>query len=172
MELASRILVVEDETIFADNLRDFLSRACPDVRVAHDAPTALRTAEDFAPDFVLMDCRLGDCSGIEVLERIRANRRDCRALLMTAHPSQDVLQAANAIGVSTVLFKPFSFAELRDAMRSSRAPGSDENPQLERRQGERRHCDLPPSSPTRFFEGLLARLERRGSRRGRRSGDH
>lgn len=171
MELASRILVVEDEPTFADNLRDYLSRDCPDVRVAHDAPTALRTAEDFAPDFVLMDCRLGDCNGIEVLGRIRANRQDCRALLMTAHPSQDVLQAANAIGVSTVLFKPFSFAELREAMRGSRSLDAAESPPWERRQAERRHCDLTPSAPTRFFDGLLARLEKRGSRRGRRSSD-
>jgi CheY-like chemotaxis protein len=171
MERASRILVVDDEPVFADNLRSFLSRDCPDVRVALDAQEALRTAEAFAPDLVLMDCRLGNSDGIAVLDRIRAGRRQhCRALLMTAHPSQDVLEAADAIGVSTVLSKPFSFAELRDAMRSSQVPSELPQQAKDRRKADRRHCELPSSAPARFFDGLMARLERRRNG-GRRSTD-
>ena len=170
MAPASRILVVDDEPVFADNLRDYLSRGGPDVRVAHDAQSALEAAADFSPEIVLMDCRLGASDGIAVLDRIRLDRPACRALLMTAHPSEDVIHAADALGVSTVLFKPFSFAELRDAMLACQAPTGVLAEIPERRVAERRQCELPSSSPTRFLQGLRARFERRGEH-GRRASD-
>lgn len=170
MAPVSRILVVDDEPVFADNLRDYLSRSSPDVRVAHDAQTALMTATDFSPEIVLMDCRLGAADGIAVLDRIRAERPDCRALLMTAHPREDVIRAADALGVSTVLSKPFSFAELRDAMLACQVPTGSLEGFQERRIGERRQCEEASDSPTGFLQGLSARLERR-VKGGRRNSD-
>lgn len=169
MSRVSRILVVDDEPVFADNLRDYLSRGGPDVRIAHDAQTALQTATDFSPEIVLMDCRLGAADGIAVLDRIRTERPECRALLMTAHPSEDVIHAADALGVSTVLSKPFSFAELRDAMLACQAPTGSLSGFHERRVVDRRHCEPAPSAPVRFLNGLCERLERR--RGGRRADD-
>jgi DNA-binding NarL/FixJ family response regulator len=166
----NRILVVEDEQTFADNLRAYLSRRAPEVRIALDAETALRAAEDFAPDLVLMDYALGSDDGLQVLEKIRRRRPACHALLMTGHPSDEIFRSAGPLGVSAVLFKPFSFAELNAALASSHPLTEIGAPAIDRRVADRRSCALAPSAPSRFFCGLAARAERRCSP-GRRAGD-
>ncbi|MFB6270737.1 MAG: response regulator [Halobacterium sp.] len=85
------VLVVEDETPLAALYERWLSDAYR-VRVANTGGDALDRF-DGAVDVVLLDRRLPDRPGSEVLERIRGHDSDCQVAMVTAvEPDEDVLE--------------------------------------------------------------------------------
>jgi two-component system CheB/CheR fusion protein len=67
-----RVLVVEDNVDAAESSAAVLRLDGHDVQVAYDGPTALKTAEDFQPEVVLLDIGLPGMDGYEVARRLRA----------------------------------------------------------------------------------------------------
>lgn len=113
--LNNKVLVVEDEQILAQNLEVYLEAQGLEVRVAHDGAKAIALAKTFSPDVVVLDYRLPDMEGFQVLDAVRQNR-DCHFLLITAHPTSEVCDRAVQLGISHILFKPFPLAELARAV--------------------------------------------------------
>lgn len=111
----NRVLVVEDEQILAQNLEVYLQAQGLEVRVAHDGAKAIGLANTFAPDVMVLDYRLPDMEGFQVLDAVRQNR-NCHFVLITAHPTTEVCERARDLGVSHILFKPFPLAELARAV--------------------------------------------------------
>lgn len=107
-----RVLIVEDEDILAGNLQAYLARACCDARVAPDGESAIRTAAVFTPDVLVLDYRLPDMTGFEVLDAIRLRGARANAILMTGRPRNEVCDEAARRGIEHILFKPFPLAEL------------------------------------------------------------
>src|SRR5581483_9344959 len=66
-----RILVVDDNVDAAESLRLLLSLEGHDVRLAYDGPGALRTAEEFQAEVILLDIGLPRMDGYEVARRLR-----------------------------------------------------------------------------------------------------
>ncbi|HEX4591591.1 MAG TPA: response regulator, partial [Gemmataceae bacterium] len=66
-----RVLVVDDNVDGADSLARLLRLGGHEVRLAHDGPAALTTAEEFHPDAVILDIGLPDMNGLEVARRLR-----------------------------------------------------------------------------------------------------
>jgi two-component system CheB/CheR fusion protein len=67
-----RVLVVDDNVDAATSLVRILSRLYgQDVRVAHDGPEALRSAEEFLPEVVILDIGMPGMDGYEVARRLR-----------------------------------------------------------------------------------------------------
>jgi two-component sensor histidine kinase len=67
-----RVLVVDDNTDAAETLALLLRIERHDVRTPHDGPTALRLAEAFRPEVVLLDIGMPRMDGYEVARRLRA----------------------------------------------------------------------------------------------------
>lgn len=70
---AARVLVVDDERHIARFLEFVLKKAGYEVAVAYDGEDALAQVERFAPDAVLLDLVMPKLSGLDVLQRLRAN---------------------------------------------------------------------------------------------------
>jgi DNA-binding response OmpR family regulator len=101
------VLVVEDERDLSDLYRAWLSTSYR-VRTVHDGRTALDELDDEV-DIVLLDRRMPDLSGDEVLDRIRERELDCRVAMVTAvEPDTDIIDMA----FDDYLVKPVSEAEL------------------------------------------------------------
>uniref|UniRef100_UPI003C7139DB response regulator n=1 Tax=Klebsiella pneumoniae TaxID=573 RepID=UPI003C7139DB len=64
-----------------------LTRRGIDCEIAADPATALEVARRIAPDFALVDLKLGDASGLSLIEPLRAIRADMRILLVTGYAS-------------------------------------------------------------------------------------
>ncbi len=111
----NRVLVVDDEQTLAQNLQAYLQAQGLEVHVAHDGATGIGQATALAPDVIVLDYRLPDMEGFEVLETVRRNRQ-CHFVLITAHPTAEVRERAAELGVTHVLFKPFPLAELARAV--------------------------------------------------------
>lgn len=83
-----RILIVEDEHLFADLLKRTLSNepGLEVVAVAYDARSALEIAGDYEPDAVLMDIELpGGMDGIEAAIQIKQARPETGVVILSAH---------------------------------------------------------------------------------------
>ncbi len=85
------VLVVDDETSLADLYAHWFESEGYDVRAAYGGKQALEEVDD-AVDVVLLDRRMPDMSGDEVLERIRQRSYDVRVAMVTAvDPDFDII---------------------------------------------------------------------------------
>ena len=87
MAAAHKVLIADDEPNIVTSL-EFLMRKCDyEVRIARDGEEALRLAEEFQPDLLLLDVMMPLCDGFEVCRRLRGNpaTRGMRILMLTAH---------------------------------------------------------------------------------------
>lgn len=119
---ATRILVVDDHTTFAELLMGALDRE-PDLvsvghaRTAHEGVIACRTIE---PDLVIMDLQLPDESGLAATERILAETPGTRIVILTAYATTEVLERAARLGACAILPKDGSLSIMLDTLRNAR----------------------------------------------------
>jgi two-component system response regulator MprA len=111
VEERPRALVVEDDGAIADFVRVGLTYERFEARVCADGPSAVRVAEQFRPDVVVLDWMLPGMDGIEVCRRLRACG-DPAILMLTARDDLADRVAGLEAGADDYLVKPFHFEEL------------------------------------------------------------
>ncbi len=116
-EQSGRVLVVEDDEAIADVLRRTLRQEGHDVRSTGDGIEALRAAEEFVPDLVVLDLGLPGLDGVEVCRRLRAES-DVPILILTARADLDDRVDGLDSGADDYLVKPFERQELLARMRA------------------------------------------------------
>src|SRR5579863_387758 len=110
---AEKILIVDDERLVRWSLRQKCEEWGYLVVEAATGELGLRTAQQESPDLVLLDVRLPDLNGVQVLEQLKKNG-DARAVIMiTADPQLDDVKSALKLGAYDFVGKPLDFEELR-----------------------------------------------------------
>jgi CheY-like chemotaxis protein len=114
-----RVLVVDDEQLIAQSLRDILSRAGFDTVFALSGTEAIELAEQICPDIVISDVIMPDLDGVQTAIRIRRACPDARILLFSGQAAtSDILERARAEGHEfDLLPKPIHPARLLAAIR-------------------------------------------------------
>ncbi|MGE0613271.1 MAG: response regulator [Hyphomicrobiales bacterium] len=115
-----RILVVEDEVFVAHNICAVLESGGHEiVGMAATAHAAIKQAETFRPDLVMMDIRLiGDADGIDAALEIR-RRFGIRCIFLTAFVDKEVRARAAEADPVDFLSKPFTPSALLSAVRKT-----------------------------------------------------
>lgn len=118
------VLIVEDDPI----VRAWLSLAFEGtefrtVGEARTAANALDVAQRRRPDLLLVDYRLPDGTGTEVVRSLREHGVQAPALLMSAGPQPGLNQAARLAGANGSILKTASISELLAALRIVRRGG-------------------------------------------------
>jgi len=108
------ILIVEDEPDIVDFMRRVLQRAGYVVRSAGDGESALKAIADHLPALVLLDWMLPGVSGDRVLAQLHTTHPNLPIIVITGDPHS--LHGLHALGIDKVLMKPFTLAELLDAV--------------------------------------------------------
>ncbi|MCY1343540.1 Transcriptional regulatory protein SrrA [compost metagenome] len=163
--MRNKILVVEDEQILAQNLGAYLEAQSMEVQIAFDGGSAIRVARSFAAAVVVLDYRLPDMEGFEVLAAIR-KERDCRFVLMTGHPTSEVCERAAQLGIGHILFKPFPLVELAGVINRLLGRRSDTGPEEGAVRAEEfveRRKATAESFPLRLYDGSWVLTDRRRS---------
>jgi DNA-binding response OmpR family regulator len=114
------ILIVEDDQVVSELITLFL-RGAFSVRQAATTNEALRVLESERIDLVVLDHRLPDGTGLEVLTSIRAAHSKLPVIMMTGYGSEELCRAAFKLGVVDYLAKPFNIFELKNALRCALA---------------------------------------------------
>src|SRR5438309_3106496 len=110
------ILVVDDDPGVRESFRLILEDHY-DVLDVPDGPRALEVVRSAQVDLVLLDIRLPDMDGIEVLERTKAIDEGIEVILVTAVKTVRTAVAAMKLGAFDYLTKPFEEDELLQLVR-------------------------------------------------------
>jgi len=106
------ILIVEDEAIMRESLRDWLTDAGYQVETAADGEEGLKMIGEQDFDLVLLDMRLPGKSGLQVLREAKAQKPQLKGIIITAYPSVETAVQAMKTGAIEYLPKPFELDDL------------------------------------------------------------
>ena len=110
------ILIVDDERLICDLLRAVLGRQGHEVITASNGKEGLELFKQHRPRFTLLDLRMPEMNGIEVLKHIRAIDPKAAVMILTAWGSDALEQQARQLGVMDFLSKGLALDVLVAAM--------------------------------------------------------
>jgi DNA-binding NtrC family response regulator len=105
--MSSKILIVDDEPFNLDLLQQELTDLGYAIERADDGAQALLQVDKADPELVLLDYRMPDMNGIEVLQAIRKGKPNLPVVIITAHGSIERAVEAIKAGADDFITKPF-----------------------------------------------------------------
>jgi two-component system response regulator AtoC len=112
-----KILIVDDEKIQRNMLKGFLEKQDFQTLTAAGGKEAIELFERNPVQLVLIDHRMDDMNGDEVLEKMKALSPLVQAIMITAHGNVDTAVKVMKLGVNDFLEKPVDLTELLDKIR-------------------------------------------------------
>jgi excisionase family DNA binding protein len=117
-----RILVVDDEDSVVDMLKEYIEALEEDFEMdvaKNGFQAGVKVTEDY-PDVIILDIIMPGMDGIEVCERLKADKRtrEIKVVAITGYASQENVQRMLDAGAALVLRKPFTFEEFQKAILS------------------------------------------------------
>ena len=103
-----RILLVDDQSLFAEGLKFVLESRASDIEVvdiALNGDEAVRKAESLLPDIILMDVRMPVKDGVQAAREILAMNRKLKIVMLTTFDDDEYVQAALKNGAIGYLLK-------------------------------------------------------------------
>jgi sulfite reductase subunit B len=113
------VLVVDDEPIVRESLRDWLKDAGYQVTTAETGEEALEMVEKQDFGVMVLDLRLPGKTGIKVLEEVKAQRPWIKSIIITAYPSAETTAEAKRLGAIDYLIKPVAPDDLERLVRET-----------------------------------------------------
>ncbi len=160
--MSDAILVIEDETTLAKNMKMYLERHGYEVRIAPSAEEGFQQLETFKPDVILLDLHLPGMSGLEALSRIRERDPEVKVVIITAHGNIETAVDAIKSGAYDFMNKPLVLAKLKvlldKAVGQTRLEGTLSY-YREKEAGESRlSAFLGESPPMRLLKGQIEQI--------------
>ena len=108
-----RVMLIDDHALFRIGLRELLERRGIEVVDAvGDCVEGIALVKDLKPDIVLLDMRMPQMSGIDVLKKLRTEHRDMAIVMLTTSQDQDDVLASFQHGADGYLLKDMEPDEL------------------------------------------------------------
>lgn len=114
----TRILIVDDHTLFREGMKALLSRqeSVDIIGEAASGSEGIEKAIDLSPDVVLMDLNMPDMTGIEAIKRILEVKPDMKILMLTVSEDDENLFSAVKAGAMGYLLKNVDSEHLVDSV--------------------------------------------------------
>jgi two-component system response regulator AtoC len=106
------VLVIDDDPLIRKTLSSYLSKKGFEALAAEDGEEGIQKYEEHIPDLVILDIRLPDVDGLEVLGRIREKNSNASIIIMTAYDDMKTTIEAIKLGAFEYLVKPLDYVEL------------------------------------------------------------
>jgi DNA-binding NtrC family response regulator len=110
---SEKVLIVDDEKLIRWSVRRQLEEWGYAALEAESGTGALAQIRAESPDLILLDVRLPDLSGIEVLREIKQNNLSIPVIMITGDPQLDDIKTAIKLGALDFVKKPLDFDELQ-----------------------------------------------------------
>jgi len=127
--MSKTILIVDDEKEICTVLSDNLSLEGYRVLSAYEGKTALERMKKERPDLVLLDIKMPEMSGIQVLRGIKRIKKETVVIMMTAYGTLETARRAMKLGAYDYITKPFDLFSLksivREALGKTRRPAKE-----------------------------------------------
>jgi two-component system response regulator (stage 0 sporulation protein F) len=108
----AKMLIVDDESDIREFARNFFKKRKIEVLVASGGRQALDLIAKENPDLILLDVRMEEMTGIEVLRELRPIKPSVKVIMVSGVEDDDIIKEANALGVIGYIHKPFILEEL------------------------------------------------------------
>ena len=124
------LLLVDDDKPFLQRLARAMETRGFTVAIADSVEAGLASVKTHAPAYAVVDMRLGDGNGLDIIEAIRARREDTRAVILTGYGNLATAVNAVKLGAIDYLSKPADADEVFAALtrRSGEKVAPPENP--------------------------------------------
>ena len=129
----SRILIVDDQHLFAESLKTFLTNYADDLEVvgiAANGEIAVSMARVLTPDIILMDVHMPVLNGVDATRRILNENPAIRIIVLSTYDEDDYVRQALTFGASGYLLKDISPTELIASIRALRGGVLQISPQI------------------------------------------
>ena len=113
--MPAEILVIDDEVAVNNNIRKILSKKGFNVDQAVTKSEAFEKIEENAYALVLLDLKIPEVNGLELLKAIRDQRPDTMVIIITGYASIETAVESSRLGAVDYIPKPFTPDEIRNA---------------------------------------------------------
>ena len=116
-----KIVLADDQSLFAESLKTFLNNYAEDmsvVGIARNGREAVDMAGSLRPDVILMDIRMPGMDGVEAVRQIKPQFPDIKIIMLSTYKEDALVRSALLAGACGYLLKDISPTELITAIRS------------------------------------------------------
>ena len=143
--LTHNILLIEDSLTLSQLYEEYLRLPGYNVTTFDLGRDALKWLATHSPDAILLDIRLPDMDGLDILKEIKTREISSEVLIITAHGSLDMAVDAMQLGAADFLEKPFDADRLRTSLRNI----------LQKHQLTQEISEYKKTFSTQSFEGFI-----------------
>ena len=122
--MSYKILVIDDEKLIRWTLEQHLVKEGYEVVTADSAEKGLQIITEEAPDIILLDNRLPEMTGLEMLEKLNVAERGIMVIMITAYGIVETAVKAMKLGAYDYISKPFNLEEITFVIRKALEAGS------------------------------------------------
>lgn len=112
MKKQLRILIADDEVEFASTLVTRLELRGFKAKMVNSGQEALTAIAEYVPDILLLDLKMPDLDGLEVLARLRENYPHLKVIILTGHGSFEAGREGMELGAVDYIMKPVDLSRL------------------------------------------------------------
>ena len=112
--MMKKLLIVDDEAGIVDEVKSFFEEEGYEVYTADTGKEGIEALERHQPDLILVDMKLPDMSGLNVLRFCKANFPTIKVIVDTGYVDQGMIDEADKLGRDAFLQKPFDLEFLRN----------------------------------------------------------
>ena len=122
--MSHKILVIDDEKLIRWTLEQHLVKEGYEIVTADSAEKGLALVNEEVPDLILLDNRLPEMTGLELLERLHVQERGLMVIMITAYGLVETAVKAMKLGAYDYISKPFNLEEITFVIRKALEAGS------------------------------------------------
>jgi len=111
-EMSAEILVLDDEQIVCDRLKEYLEQREMEVETFTDSRLALERLAERGFDVVVTDLKMNGPTGLDVLRHVRQHNPDTRVIVITGYATIETAKEAEIVGAFDFICKPFQLQEM------------------------------------------------------------
>ncbi len=115
-----KILVLDDEKVFRDEIREFLEGDKFTVHTAEKPSEAFNIVNENQIDILILDLRLPEMDGLQVLAKIKEEHPEIEVIMITGHGDMDAVINAMRLGALEFFPKPFRLLDMRAAIQRTK----------------------------------------------------
>lgn len=115
----AKVLVVDDEVAFADNIAKLISKRGYEVTTVNNGQSAVEALDESDFDIIILDLKMPGLDGLATLKLIKGKRPGVEVIILTGHGSMESGIDGIQLGAFDFIMKPVRFEDLHEKIRQA-----------------------------------------------------
>jgi YesN/AraC family two-component response regulator len=115
--MKERILIVEDEVLIREMLKEIFFPIFQNVYTAENGESGLKLFNEIDPDLIITDIKMKKMDGLTMINEIQKIKDIQKFIVITAYSDDEHLQKVRSLGIESILIKPIDCSNLIELIR-------------------------------------------------------